>query len=92
MIRSVKLPFILMGSFNCYNLNEKLIRNNVTIIIIPTIAHTHLSLPHEVFSSLDRATHYHVCGPKLGAVSVTRHLAGLGVKLSFFNHNLLCWV
>jgi hypothetical protein len=51
------------------------------LIIIPPLLHTHLSPPYEVCDSPDQAAHYHTLGPKLGAASLTRHLAGLGVKL-----------
>jgi hypothetical protein len=46
------------------------------------VLHTHLSLPQEV---CDEAAHYHTHGPKLRASSLTRHLAGLGVKISSFH-------
>jgi hypothetical protein len=38
--------------------------------------HTNLSPLHEVCDSPDQAAHYHVLGPKLGASSLTWHLAG----------------
>jgi hypothetical protein len=44
--------------------------------IIPPLLHIHLSPPHEVCYSSDQAAHYHHLGPKLGASSLTRHLAG----------------
>jgi hypothetical protein len=37
---------------------------------------THLSPPHEVCDSPEQAVHYHTLGTKLGASSLTRHLAG----------------
>jgi hypothetical protein len=55
------------------------------IIIHPLLhplVHTHVSPPHEVFDSPDQAAHYHIIGRKLGASSLTRHVAGLGVKAS----------
>jgi hypothetical protein len=54
------------------------------LIIIPPLLHTHLSPPHAVCDSPDQATHYHTLGPMLGASSLTRHLAGLGVKVVYF--------
>jgi hypothetical protein len=44
--------------------------------VIPCLLRTHLSQPHEVCDSPDQAAHYHALGPKLGASSLTRHLAG----------------
>jgi hypothetical protein len=41
------------------------------------------SPPHDVCDSPDQAAHYHTLGPKLGASSLTRHLAGIGPKDSF---------
>jgi hypothetical protein len=35
--------------------------------------------PHELCDSLDEAALYHNLGPKLGALVVTLHLAGVGV-------------
>jgi hypothetical protein len=49
-----------------------------------TLLHTHLSPPHEVCDSPEQAAHYHIRGPKLGASSLTRHLAGLGAKVVSF--------
>jgi hypothetical protein len=46
------------------------------VSIIPPLLHTHLSPPHVVCDSCDQAPHYHTLGPKLGASSLTRHLAG----------------
>jgi hypothetical protein len=46
------------------------------VSIIPPLLHTHLSPPHEVCDSSDQAAHYHALGPKLGASSLTRNLAG----------------
>jgi hypothetical protein len=42
-----------------------------------------------VCDSPDRAAHYHTLGPKLGVSSLTRHLAGLEVKvvLVYVNRN-----
>jgi hypothetical protein len=51
------------------------------LIFILPLLHTHLSPPHEVCDSLDQTAHYHTLGPKLGASSLTGHLAGLGVKV-----------
>jgi hypothetical protein len=51
------------------------------LITIPPLVHTYLSPPHEVHDSPDQAAHYHTLGPKLVASSLTRHLAGLGVKI-----------
>jgi hypothetical protein len=47
-----------------------------TVNIIPPLLHTHLSPPYEVCNSPDQAAHYHTLGHKLGASSLTRHLAG----------------
>jgi hypothetical protein len=44
--------------------------------IIPLLLHTHLSPRHEVCDSSHHAAHYHTLGPKLGASSLIRHLAG----------------
>jgi hypothetical protein len=44
--------------------------------MIPPLLHTHLSPPHEVCNRSDQAAHYHTLGPKLGASSLTRYLAG----------------
>jgi hypothetical protein len=52
------------------------------LITISPFLHTHLSPPHEVCDSPDQAAHYHTLGAKLGASSLTQHLAGLGVKVS----------
>jgi hypothetical protein len=46
------------------------------VIVIPLLLHTHLSPPHEVCDSSDQAEHYHTLGPKLGASTLTLHLAG----------------
>jgi hypothetical protein len=54
------------------------------IIIIPPLLHTHLSPPHEVCDSPDQAAHYHTLSPKLGASSLIRHFASLGVKVVQF--------
>jgi hypothetical protein len=50
-----------------------------------TIAPTHLSSPHEVSNSPDQAAHYHTLGPKLGASSVTRQLAGTEERSVFYH-------
>jgi hypothetical protein len=50
------------------------------VIIIPPLLCTHLSL-REVCVVHDQAAHYHTLGLKLGASSLTQHLAGLGVKV-----------
>jgi hypothetical protein len=42
--------------------------------IIPPLLCIHLSPPHEVCDSPDKAAHYHTLGPKLEAVSLTWHL------------------
>jgi hypothetical protein len=47
------------------------------LIIIPPLLHTRLPPPHEVCNSPDQGAHYHTLGPKLGASSLTWHLAGL---------------
>jgi hypothetical protein len=57
--------------------------------IIPPLLHTHLSPPQEECDSPDQATHYHTLGAKLGASSLTRHLAGLGVKV-VLDMNMCC--
>jgi hypothetical protein len=44
--------------------------------ISPPLLHTHLLPPHEVCDSPDQAAQYHTLGPKLGASSLTGHLAG----------------
>jgi hypothetical protein len=44
--------------------------------IIPPLLHTHLSPSHEACDSSDQVAHYHTLGPKLGASSLTQHLAG----------------
>jgi hypothetical protein len=44
--------------------------------ISPPLLHTHLSPPHEMCHSPDQAVLYHALGPKLGASSLTRYLAG----------------
>jgi hypothetical protein len=41
------------------------------LIVIPPLLHTHLSPPHGVCDSHDRAAHYHTIGPELGASSLT---------------------
>jgi hypothetical protein len=41
--------------------------------IIPPLFHIHISPPHEVCDSSDKASHYHHLGPKLGASFLTRH-------------------
>jgi hypothetical protein len=46
------------------------------VSVIPPLLHTHLSPPREVCDSPDQAARYHTLGPKLGASSLTRHLAG----------------
>jgi hypothetical protein len=46
------------------------------VSIIPPLFPTHLSQPHEACDSPDQAAHYHTLGPKLGASSLTQHLAG----------------
>jgi hypothetical protein len=51
------------------------------LIIIPPLLHTHLSPPHAVCDSPDQAAYHHTLGAKLGASSLTRHLAGLRVKV-----------
>jgi hypothetical protein len=51
------------------------------LITISSLLHTHLSPPHAVCDSPDQAAHYHTLGTKLGASALTRHLAGLGVKV-----------
>jgi hypothetical protein len=51
------------------------------LVIITPLLHTNLSPPHEVCNSPDQAAHYHTLGPKLGASSLTRHLAGLGLMV-----------
>jgi hypothetical protein len=43
------------------------------VSIIPPLLHIHLSTPHEVCDSSDQTAHYHHLGPKLGALSLTRH-------------------
>jgi hypothetical protein len=45
------------------------------VSVIPPLLHTHLSPPREVCDSPDQAARYHTLGPKLGASSLTRHLA-----------------
>jgi hypothetical protein len=50
------------------------------LIIITPLLHTHLSLPHEVCDIPDQAADHHTLCPKLGASSMTWHLAGL-IKL-----------
>jgi hypothetical protein len=46
------------------------------VSIIPPLLHTDLSLPREMCDSSDQAAHYHTLGPKLGASSLTWHVAG----------------
>jgi hypothetical protein len=46
------------------------------VSIIRPLLHTHLSLPCEECDSSDQAAHYHTLSPKLGASSLTWHLAG----------------
>jgi hypothetical protein len=48
------------------------------LFIIPSLLHTHLSPPHEVFDSLDQAAHYQDLGTNIGASSLSRNLTGLG--------------
>jgi hypothetical protein len=56
--------------------------------IIPPLLHTHLSLHHEVCDSSDQAAPYHTLGPKLGASSLTRHLAGSEERSMFYKMRL----
>jgi hypothetical protein len=51
------------------------------VIIIPPLLNNHLSPPHKVCDSPNQVAHYHTLSPKLGASSLNRHLAGLGVKV-----------
>jgi hypothetical protein len=55
--------------------------------------HTHLSPPDRVWDSSKQAAHYHTLGCKLGASSLTRHLAGLGAEVasSLFLDLLIYW-
>jgi hypothetical protein len=57
-----------------------------SVLIIPPLLYTHLSLPHEMRASPDQAAHYHTLGPKLGASSLTEHVAYLGVNVVILNH------
>jgi hypothetical protein len=41
--------------------------------IIPPLFHIHLSSPHEVCDSSDKAAHYHHLGPKLETSFLTRY-------------------
>jgi hypothetical protein len=50
------------------------------LINIPPWAHTHLSRPHEVCDSPDRAPNYHYHVPKVGLPFLSRHLDDLGAK------------
>jgi hypothetical protein len=52
--------------------------------IIPPLLHTKLSPPHQVCDNADQAVHYHALGRKLGASSLTRHLAGLEEEIFYF--------
>jgi hypothetical protein len=45
-----------------------------------SLLHTHVPSPHEAYDSPEQAAHYHTLDPKSGASSLTRNLAGLGVR------------
>jgi hypothetical protein len=49
----------------------------------------HLSPPHEVRDSPGAAAHCDIVRRKLGDSSVTRHLAGLGVKIVYLSHKTI---
>jgi hypothetical protein len=51
------------------------------LINIPPLFHIYLSPLHDACDSPDQAAHYHTLALKLGASSLTRHLAGLGVMV-----------
>jgi hypothetical protein len=51
------------------------------LIVMSPLFTIDLSPPHEVCNSPDQAAHYHILGFKLGDLSVTRYLAGLGLKV-----------
>jgi hypothetical protein len=57
------------------------------VSIIPPLLHTHLSAPHKVCYRSDQAAYYHTLGPKLGASSLTRHVAGTEERSILFNLN-----
>jgi hypothetical protein len=46
------------------------------LIIKTPLLQTHLSLSHEMCDSPDQVAYYHTFNPKLGASSVTWHMAG----------------
>jgi hypothetical protein len=54
------------------------------VSIIPPLFATHLSQPHEACDCSDQAAQYHTLGPKLGASSLTLHLAGTEERSFFF--------
>jgi hypothetical protein len=54
------------------------------VTIIPPLLHAHLSPPHEVCDSSDQAAYNRILGPKLGASSLTRYLAGTGNEVLLF--------
>lgn len=68
-LEQVFLRVLLLPSVNCHS-------------TIPP--HTHLTSPLAVCTSSDHAPYYHTLGPRLGTLRLTRHLAGLGVKVVRF--------
>jgi hypothetical protein len=52
--------------------------------IIPPLLHNCLLPPHEACDRPDQAAHYHTFGPKLGTLSLTRHLAGTEERTTMF--------
>jgi hypothetical protein len=54
------------------------------VSIISPLLIIHLSPPHEVCDSPDQVAHYHNLGPKLGASSLTRLLAGTEERTIIF--------
>jgi hypothetical protein len=56
--------------------------------IIPPLLHTDLSLPREMCDSSEQAAHYHTLGPKLGASSLTWHVAGTEERSILFRSTI----
>jgi hypothetical protein len=57
------------------------------VIIILPLLNTCLPLPHNVCDNTNKAAHYHTLGLKLGASSLTWHLASLRENVFYFNVN-----
>jgi hypothetical protein len=60
------------------------------LIIIQPPLHTHPSPQQKVCDRPVQVTHYHTLRPKLGALSLTRHLAGLVTNVVYFVRKEQC--